>query len=64
MDGDVIEIDVPSRKLHLHVSEEELAERAEKLEYIKSEASKYLRLYAEHASSAANGGIRIFKEDL
>ncbi len=64
MDGDVIEIDVPSRKLHLHVPEEELAQRAEKLEYIKNEASKYLRLYAEHASSAAHGGIRIFKEEL
>ncbi|MDQ0192316.1 dihydroxy-acid dehydratase [Paenibacillus wynnii] len=63
MDGDRIEIDVPSRKLHLHVSEEELVKRTKKLEHIKREASKYLRLYAEHASSAARGGIRIFKED-
>ncbi|WP_410512730.1 dihydroxy-acid dehydratase [Paenibacillus sp. BR2-3] len=64
MDGDRIEIDVPSRKLQLHVSEEELAERAKKLEQVKREASKFLRLYAEHASSAARGGVRIFKEEL
>jgi dihydroxy-acid dehydratase len=64
MDGDMIEIDVPTRKLQLHVSQEELARRTKKLEEVKLEASKFLRLYAEHASSAARGGVRIFKEDL
>ncbi|MDT3425472.1 dihydroxy-acid dehydratase [Paenibacillus forsythiae] len=61
-DGDVIEIDIATRKLQLHVSDEELAKRAERLEEFKIEASKMLRLYAQHASSASKGGVRVVSE--
>lgn len=61
-DGDVIEIDIPARILKLHVSEEALAKRREDLELLKREASRFLRLYAEHASSAAQGAVRVVKE--
>lgn len=57
-DGDIIEIDIPSRSINLVVSNAELAERARHLEILKREASKYLRMYANNASSAATGGIR------
>ncbi|MFN7250414.1 MAG: dihydroxy-acid dehydratase [Anaerobacillus sp.] len=57
-DGDIIEIDIPSRSINLVVSDAELAERASSLEILKREASKYLRMYANNASSAATGGIR------
>jgi dihydroxy-acid dehydratase len=57
-DGDIIEIDIPSRSINLVVSDDELAERASSLEILKREASKYLRMYANNASSAATGGIR------
>lgn len=57
-DGDIIEIDIPSRSINLVVSDAELAKRAEHLEILKREASKYLRMYANNASSAATGGIR------
>jgi dihydroxy-acid dehydratase len=61
-DGDTIVIDVHSRVLQVELSEEELAQRAEKLETVKREASKYLRLYAANASSAAHGAIRKLSE--
>lgn len=57
-DGDIIEIDIPRRSINLVVSNAELAERARHLEILKREASKYLRMYANNASSAATGGIR------
>jgi dihydroxy-acid dehydratase len=55
-DGDVVELDVPQRRLHLHVSDEELARRmadwkapARKLE------SGYWRLYVDHVLQADQG---------
>ncbi|MCT8137171.1 dihydroxy-acid dehydratase [Anaerobacillus sp. CMMVII] len=57
-DGDIIKIDIPNRSIQLEVTEVELAKRAESLEVLKREASKYLRMYANTASSAATGGIR------
>ncbi len=57
-DGDIIEIDIPNRSIHLVVSDEELKQRGQHLELMKREASKYLRMYANNASSAATGGIR------
>lgn len=57
-DGDTIVIDVPNRVLQVELSDEVLKERAQKLEEVKREASKFLRLYANSASSAAYGAIR------
>lgn len=58
IDGDTIAIDIPGRKLALQVSEEVLAQRAEHLEMVRREASRFLRLYARHTASAATGAIR------
>ncbi|WP_394235665.1 dihydroxy-acid dehydratase [Niallia oryzisoli] len=58
-DGDTIEVDVTKRTLSFHVSEEEISLRREKLELIKREASKFLRLYSSSSSSASSGAIRV-----
>ena len=57
-DGDIINIDVPNRKLSAEVTEEEFEARKEHLETMKIEASKFLRLYAFSTSSAATGAVR------
>ena len=62
-DGDMIDIDISNRSITLNVSDEELSRRAEHLEILKREASKYLRMYANNASSAATGGIRVIDEE-
>jgi L-arabonate dehydrase len=53
--GDVIELDVPARRLHLDVSDAELAAR--KAAWIAPEAPKrgYYRLYVEHVQQADKG---------
>jgi dihydroxy-acid dehydratase len=71
-DGDVIEIDIPNRKIELQVSEKELAERREK-ERSKGNAafkpqrqrqiSQALRAYALFAASADKGAVRILPND-
>lgn len=57
-DGDIVEIDVPGRSLTLRVSTEELERRAQHLEQVKQEASRFLRLYATSSASAAYGAVR------
>lgn len=57
-DGDIVEIDVQERKLQVKLSAEELQERAERLEILKKEASRFLRLYAGSSASAAYGAVR------
>jgi dihydroxy-acid dehydratase len=61
-DGDMIQIDVAKRELNVQLSDEELAGRAEKLEQVRREASKFLRLYARSTASAAQGAIRVVPE--
>ena len=53
--GDVIELDVPARKLHLDVSDDELARR--KAEWKAPETPKrgYYKLYVEHVQQADKG---------
>ena len=71
-DGDIIEIDIPSRKICAHLSDEELAARRE-AELARGrkaftpptrqrEVSKALKAYAAMVSSADKGGIRIVEE--
>jgi dihydroxy-acid dehydratase len=67
--GDLIEIDIPSRTIHLAVSDEEMAHRRAKME-AKGEAAWHptekrkrnvttaLKAYAAFASSAAKGAVR------
>jgi L-arabonate dehydrase len=53
--GDVIELDVPARKLHLEVSDAELAKR--KAAWVAPETPKrgYYKLYVEHVQQADKG---------
>ena len=53
--GDVIELDVPARRLHLDVSEAELAKR--RAEWVAPEPPKrgYYKLYVEHVQQADKG---------
>jgi len=57
-DGDMIEIDIPARKLNLLVAEDELAKRRAALVHPKKEiASPLLRRYAAQVKSAAQGAV-------
>ncbi len=55
-DGDVIELDVAKRKLHLHVGEDELAKRRKAWHAPKAPMSRgYCKLYVEHVNQANEG---------
>ena len=55
-DGDMIEIDVPKRKLHLDVSESELQRRRMKWKAPKPMAERgYVKLYVDHVNQADEG---------
>lgn len=58
VDGDIIEIDIPSRTISVHLSDEELATRPMRPLQRKREVSKALRAYASMVSSADKGGVR------
>src|SRR5262245_40293807 len=54
--GDVIELDVEARKLHLNVSDEELARRREKWRPPESQYERgYYKLYIDHVMQADKG---------
>ena len=61
-DGDIIEIDIPNRSLNVKLSEEEIARRKANLAPYKSDVTGYLKKYAMHVSSAAQGAIEILDE--
>ena len=54
-DGDEIELDVAARRLHLHVSEAELARRRAQWRAPAVPASGYVKLYVEHVLQANAG---------
>ncbi|MBW1695647.1 MAG: dihydroxy-acid dehydratase [Deltaproteobacteria bacterium] len=57
-DGDVITIDIPKRRLHLEVSEQEIKDRLSKWNRPEPKFKKgYLALYARLAESADKGAI-------
>jgi dihydroxy-acid dehydratase len=57
-EGDMIEIDIPARKLHLRVSDEELARRAsESKPVLKPTGSQFLERYREYVTSGAEGAV-------
>lgn len=58
IDGDIIEIDIPSRSISVHLSDEELAARPMRPIQRKRTVSKALRAYASMVSSADKGGVR------
>lgn len=56
--GDLITIDIPSRKLHLHVSDEEISRRLASWKRPEPKFKKgYLALYSRLAESADKGAI-------
>ena len=59
VDGDIIEIDIPSRSISVHLSDAELAARPMRPLQRKREVSKALRAYASMVSSADKGGVRV-----
>lgn len=71
-DGDIIEIDIPSRSINVHLSDEELeVRRAEELArgrkaftppFRQRPVAKSLKAYASMVSSADKGGRRIIED--
>jgi len=71
-DGDIIVIDIPSRRIEVRVSDEQLAERRKAEEargrkaftppFRQREVSKSLKAYAAMVSSADKGAIRIIED--
>lgn len=68
-EGDMIEIDIPNRKIHLAVDDAQIAERREKMEEKgdaawlpvekrKRKISKALKAYAALTTSASKGAVR------
>jgi len=57
-DGDQIHIDIPNRRLSLHVAESEIARRLDELpEWKPSIKTGYLRRYAQMVTSASTGAV-------
>jgi len=57
-DGDIIEIDIPNRKINVKLSQEELEERKKEWKPIKREIEfNYLRRYAALVTSASHGAV-------
>jgi dihydroxy-acid dehydratase len=55
-DGDMVELDVDARKLHLHVSDEELARRRAAWQAPKAPADRgWVKLYVDHVQQANLG---------
>jgi len=57
--GDIIEIDIPARKMDVKVSEEELAKRRENWKPVEKPATGWLHLYKK-MTSASDEGATIF----
>ena len=53
--GDLIELDVPRRRLHLHVSEDELAQRREQWVAPEQPSRGWYHLYVKHVQQAHLG---------
>ena len=71
-DGDIIEINIPERTIHVKVSDAELAERRQAEEargpkaftppFRQRTVSKALKAYAKMVASADKGGVRIVED--
>jgi dihydroxy-acid dehydratase len=57
-DGDIVEIDIPERKIHLRVSGDELARRAaEPRPALRETGSQFLERYRKFVTSGAEGAV-------
>lgn len=61
MDGDIIEIDIPSRSINVKLSDEQLQQRPQQPLKRNRQVSKALRAYAQSVSSADKGGVRMIE---
>ena len=59
VDGDIIEIDIPSRSINVKLTDEELAARPQRPMQRNRVVPKSLKAYASMVSSADKGGVRI-----
>lgn len=59
LDGDIIEIDIPNRKINVLLTDSELEQREFRKLKRNRMISKALKIYAKSVSSADKGGIRI-----
>jgi len=57
-DGDIIDIDIPARRIGVRLTEEELAARAPRPVERRREVSRALRAYAALVTSADKGAVR------
>ena len=62
IDGDIIEIDIPTRSIRVLLSDEELAQREPRPLQRNRVVSKALRAYAQSVSSADKGGVRLIAD--
>lgn len=62
VDGDLIEIDIPSRSINVKLSDEELAARPQRPMTRRRVVPKSLKAYASMVSSADKGGVRIIND--
>jgi len=60
-DGDIIEIDIPSRSINVRLTDKELAARPQQPLKRNRVVSKALRAYAQSVSSADKGGVRMIE---
>jgi dihydroxy-acid dehydratase len=57
-EGDIIEIDIPARKVHLRVPDDELAKRAESFKpSLRPTGSQFLERYRKLVTSGAEGAV-------
>lgn len=56
-DGDIIEIDIPARKLQVLVSDDELINRKSNWTAPVKELTGYIKRYAQHVTSGAKGAV-------
>jgi dihydroxy-acid dehydratase len=58
-DGDIIEIDIPQKRLNIKMGEKEMKQRLNKLKLPSSKIkSNFLRYYANFVGSADKGAVR------
>ena len=57
-DDDEIEIDIPNRKIHVNLSDQEINKRLEGFEPIRRHVPQgFMRRYVKYVTSAARGAI-------
>ena len=56
-DDDIVEINIPERRLDVRVSQAELAERKQRWKAPEKELTGYIKRYAQHVTSGSRGAV-------